>query len=104
MSGEALKNIVNEIQTQYFPEGSIELLDHDELSKEPLSSFLLQYPEGITKMTIEDDRRIMVWSQVTFSLYVRVSMAPGTYNRGILNNVTKRILSEIRNNAIKPAE
>lgn len=104
MSNNALKKVVDEIQAQYFPEGSIELLNIDEVGKDGMSAFLLQYPEGIVKMTLENEASIIVLSQVTSSLYLRLSLVSGTYNRGILNNVTKRIFKEIRNNAIKPAE
>ncbi len=95
------KELVDQVRAQYFPDGSIELLGLEEMSREEMGGFFLQHSNGMRMMTVETETKVAILGKAAEKLFVKVSVPTNTYNIGILNNVARKVFNEIKNNAIK---
>ncbi len=87
--------VIGDVRAQYLPDGSVELLTLDQVSKEDFGS-LFDLASRVTRIVFERPSERLVISMLTTEMYLKVTAPSSSYNIGILSNITSRILDKLR--------
>lgn len=95
----AFEELVKDYKEQFLPYGKVELLSLKDLRGNPLylQLFANTEPSGIM---IEKEQSICYLSKVTSRVYLELEADGDQANVGLLKNLSKKIMADLRNSAI----
>lgn len=95
----ALDELIKDYKEQYLPFGKISVLSLKDLRSNPL--YLQLFSEAVPAgVTIEREQTLHFLSKVTPKIFLEIEGDKDQSNIGLVKNLSKKIIKDLRNSAI----